>query len=124
MGHRTGPVRTACLAHALDHRIEHGVRGGTTECERRAPAATSAGHVLAPPARSRTIGTGPPRPTRWSRVLWSHQVTLPGPGPSHGAACLPSGGRRKRRGRPGPGSGVETGAPRLWPCCCYTAERP
>jgi WhiB family redox-sensing transcriptional regulator len=30
------PVRTECLAHALDHRIEHGVWGGTTERERRA----------------------------------------------------------------------------------------
>ncbi|MFD7778835.1 WhiB family transcriptional regulator [Streptomyces sp. NPDC059753] len=30
------PVRTECLAHALDHRIEHGVWGGVTERERRA----------------------------------------------------------------------------------------
>ncbi|MFH9826662.1 WhiB family transcriptional regulator [Streptomyces bobili] len=30
------PVRTECLAHALDHRIEHGVWGGMTERERRA----------------------------------------------------------------------------------------
>jgi WhiB family transcriptional regulator, redox-sensing transcriptional regulator len=30
------PVRTECLAHALDHRIEFGVWGGTTERERRA----------------------------------------------------------------------------------------
>jgi WhiB family redox-sensing transcriptional regulator len=30
------PVRTECLAYALDHRIEHGVWGGTTERERRA----------------------------------------------------------------------------------------
>ncbi|MFB7336908.1 WhiB family transcriptional regulator [Streptomyces adustus] len=29
------PVRTECLAHALDHRIEHGVWGGMTERERR-----------------------------------------------------------------------------------------
>ncbi|MFJ3906115.1 WhiB family transcriptional regulator [Streptomyces sp. NPDC090025] len=39
-------VRTECLAHALDHRIEHGVWGGTTERERRKllrgrPAVTS-----------------------------------------------------------------------------------
>ena len=33
---RTGPLRTACLAHALDQRIEVGVWGGTTERERRA----------------------------------------------------------------------------------------
>ncbi|MFJ6437873.1 WhiB family transcriptional regulator [Streptomyces sp. NPDC091416] len=30
------PVRTECLAHALDSRIEHGVWGGMTERERRA----------------------------------------------------------------------------------------
>ncbi|MFB8000330.1 WhiB family transcriptional regulator [Streptomyces sp. NPDC056002] len=29
------PVRTECLAHALDNRIEHGVWGGMTERERR-----------------------------------------------------------------------------------------
>lgn len=29
------PVRTECLAYALDHRIEHGVWGGMTEKERR-----------------------------------------------------------------------------------------
>ncbi|MFE5112061.1 WhiB family transcriptional regulator [Streptomyces sp. NPDC056663] len=39
-------VKTECLAHALDHRIEHGVWGGMTERERRAllrrrPAVTS-----------------------------------------------------------------------------------
>ena len=33
---RTCPVRTECLAHALDQRIEFGVWGGTTERERRA----------------------------------------------------------------------------------------
>ncbi|MEV0036445.1 WhiB family transcriptional regulator [Streptomyces sp. NPDC050804] len=31
----TCPVRTDCLAHALDHRLEFGVWGGTTERERR-----------------------------------------------------------------------------------------
>lgn len=31
----TCPVRTECLAHALDHRIEFGVWGGMTERERR-----------------------------------------------------------------------------------------
>ncbi|MFD8263132.1 WhiB family transcriptional regulator [Streptomyces griseoluteus] len=30
------PVRTECLAHALDERIEHGIWGGMTERERRA----------------------------------------------------------------------------------------
>ncbi|MDJ0385196.1 WhiB family transcriptional regulator [Streptomyces sp. G-G2] len=29
-------VRTECLAHALDQRVEHGVWGGMTERERRA----------------------------------------------------------------------------------------
>ena len=33
---RTCPVRTECLAHALDQRIEFGVWGGATERERRA----------------------------------------------------------------------------------------
>ncbi|WP_405524519.1 WhiB family transcriptional regulator [Streptomyces canus] len=30
------PVRTECLAYALDQRIEHGIWGGMTERERRA----------------------------------------------------------------------------------------
>ncbi|MEU2621994.1 WhiB family transcriptional regulator [Streptomyces sp. NPDC007157] len=30
------PVRTECLAYALDRRIEHGIWGGMTERERRA----------------------------------------------------------------------------------------
>ncbi|GGS91404.1 hypothetical protein GCM10010270_74430 [Streptomyces violaceus] len=30
------PVRTECLAHALEHRTEHGIWGGMTERERRA----------------------------------------------------------------------------------------
>ncbi|MBB5926635.1 WhiB family redox-sensing transcriptional regulator [Streptomyces echinatus] len=29
------PVRTECLAHALDNRIEHGIWGGMTERDRR-----------------------------------------------------------------------------------------
>ncbi|CAM5234605.1 transcriptional regulator WhiB [Streptomyces spiroverticillatus] len=46
------PVRTVCLAHALDHRIEHGVWGGMTERERRAllrrrPLVTSWRRLLA-----------------------------------------------------------------------------
>ena len=32
---RVCPVRTECLAHALDHRIEFGVWGGMTERQRR-----------------------------------------------------------------------------------------
>lgn len=31
----TCPVATPCLEYALDHRIEHGVWGGTSERERR-----------------------------------------------------------------------------------------
>ena len=33
---RTCPVRTECLTHVLDHRVEFGVWGGMTERERRA----------------------------------------------------------------------------------------
>lgn len=33
---RSCPVRTECLAHALDERVEFGVWGGMTERERRA----------------------------------------------------------------------------------------
>ncbi|MEU3793995.1 WhiB family transcriptional regulator [Streptomyces fructofermentans] len=45
------PVRTECLAYALDSRIEHGVWGGMTERERRAllrrrPTVTSWLHLL------------------------------------------------------------------------------
>lgn len=49
---RVCPVRTECLAHALDQRIEFGVWGGTTERERRAllrlrPAVSSWAELLA-----------------------------------------------------------------------------
>ncbi|WP_277725763.1 WhiB family transcriptional regulator [Streptomyces olivaceus] len=45
------PVRTECLAHALDLRIEHGIWGEMTERERRAllrrrPLVTSWRHLL------------------------------------------------------------------------------
>jgi len=60
---RTCPVRTECLAHALDERIEFGVWGGMTERERRA--------LL----RSR------PHVTSWSEVLFAardaHDATRP-----------------------------------------------
>jgi WhiB family redox-sensing transcriptional regulator len=49
---RVCPVRTECLAHALDQRIEFGVWGGMTERERRAllrrrPDVTSWAELLA-----------------------------------------------------------------------------
>ena len=60
---RTCPVRTECLAHALDQRIEFGVWGGMTERERRA--------LL----RSR------PHVTSWAEVLFAardaHDATRP-----------------------------------------------
>ncbi|MGY0021450.1 WhiB family transcriptional regulator [Streptomyces sp. cg35] len=45
------PVKTECLAHALDRRIDHGVWGGMTERERRAllrrrPQVTSWSNLL------------------------------------------------------------------------------
>ncbi|MET9959633.1 WhiB family transcriptional regulator [Streptomyces sp. NPDC006326] len=45
------PVRTECLAHALDNRIEHGVWGGMTErggrsLLRRRPLVTSSRRLL------------------------------------------------------------------------------
>ncbi|MFE8009464.1 WhiB family transcriptional regulator [Streptomyces sp. NPDC057418] len=45
------PVRTECLAYALDRRVEHGVWGGMTERERRAllrrrPTVQSWRHLL------------------------------------------------------------------------------
>jgi WhiB family transcriptional regulator, redox-sensing transcriptional regulator len=56
------PVRTECLAHALDHRIEFGVWGGMTERERRAllrmrPDVTSWRELL-DDARAAHDGTG------------------------------------------------------------------
>jgi WhiB family redox-sensing transcriptional regulator len=60
---RSCPVRTECLAHALDHRIEFGVWGGTTERERRAllrsrPDVTSWARLLLA-ARSAHEGRAP-----------------------------------------------------------------
>lgn len=49
------PVRTECLADALDNRVEFGVWGGMTERERRALLRQPAHrHVLAPTAGDRT----------------------------------------------------------------------
>jgi WhiB family redox-sensing transcriptional regulator len=58
----TCPVRTECLAHALDERVEFGVWGGTTERERRAllrsrPDVTSWAQLLST-ARDAHRGSG------------------------------------------------------------------
>ncbi|MFH8717650.1 WhiB family transcriptional regulator [Streptomyces zaomyceticus] len=52
------PVRTECLAYALDHRVEHGIWGGMTERERRAllkrrPTVRSWGQLLEAARRQR-----------------------------------------------------------------------
>ena len=60
---RSCPVRTACLADALDNRVEFGVWGGMTERERRAllrrrPNVTSWRRLLEAAARDqRVLGT-------------------------------------------------------------------
>ena len=78
---RTCPVRTECLAHALDERIEFGVWGGTTERERRAllrsrPDVTSwtellfaarAAHDGRGGRRDSTVADDQPVPTRADR---------------------------------------------------------
>ena len=58
---RACPVRTECLAHALDQRIEFGVWGGTTERERRAllrsrPHVTSWAALLLAARQAHTAG--------------------------------------------------------------------
>ena len=62
------PVRTECLADALDNRVEFGVWGGMTERERRAllrrrPNVTLLARLLRPPAAS-TRPRAPPPPGR------------------------------------------------------------
>jgi WhiB family transcriptional regulator, redox-sensing transcriptional regulator len=57
------PVRTECLAHALDHRVEFGVWGGMTERQRRAllrnrPDVTSWARLL---LAARDAHDAPPR---------------------------------------------------------------
>ncbi|MET8766807.1 WhiB family transcriptional regulator [Streptomyces sp. NPDC004658] len=69
------PVRTECLAHALDHRIEHGIWGGMTERERRAllrrrPTVTS-WRLLLEAARAEHVRPGRPLPTEATK----HQRT-------------------------------------------------
>ncbi|MFG3284526.1 WhiB family transcriptional regulator [Streptomyces sp. NPDC048111] len=69
------PVRTECLAHALDERIEFGVWGGMTERERRSllrrrPDVTSWRRLL---ERARAEHTAPVR-----------RMVRRGPGGAHG----------------------------------------
>jgi WhiB family redox-sensing transcriptional regulator len=57
---RSCPVRVACLADALDNRVEFGVWGGMTERERRAllrrrPNVTSWGRLLEAAARDQRL---------------------------------------------------------------------
>ena len=63
------PVRTECLAHALDERVEFGVWGGMTERERRAllrarPNVTSWAQLL---SDARAAHYGGPTPVRQDR---------------------------------------------------------
>ena len=51
------PVRTECLADALDHRIEFGVWGGMTEREQR-PGAEITARVDQPAGALRAVQTG------------------------------------------------------------------
>lgn len=63
------PVRTECLAYALDRRIEHGVWGGMTDRERRSllrrrPTVTS-WRTLLEAARTEHDRRGLPAEVRW-----------------------------------------------------------
>ena len=55
-------MRTECLAHALDHRVEFGVWGGMTERQRRAllrarPEVTSWAELLTAAQRAHDAGS-------------------------------------------------------------------
>jgi WhiB family redox-sensing transcriptional regulator len=65
------PVRTQCLAHALDNRIEHGVWGGMTDRERRAllrrrPTVTSWRRLLEAARTQHDRQTPPNVDERWA----------------------------------------------------------
>jgi WhiB family transcriptional regulator, redox-sensing transcriptional regulator len=71
---RACPVRTECLAHALDQRVEFGVWGGMTERERRAllrgrPDVTSWAALLSAARAAHDAGrpAGGMRPARTER---------------------------------------------------------
>jgi WhiB family redox-sensing transcriptional regulator len=69
---RTCPVRTECLAHALDQRVEFGVWGGMTERQRRAllrarPEVTSWAELLTAAQRAHDAGPPPARGRRPDR---------------------------------------------------------
>ncbi|MFF1407336.1 WhiB family transcriptional regulator [Streptomyces sp. NPDC058294] len=59
-------VRTECLAHALDNRIEHGIWGGMTERERRGllrrRPTVSSWRLLLEAARTEHVSPGRPLP--------------------------------------------------------------
>lgn len=64
---RPCPVRTECLAHALDHRVEFGVWGGMTERERRAllrarPDVASWAELLSAARQAHEARMAPPVP--------------------------------------------------------------
>jgi WhiB family redox-sensing transcriptional regulator len=98
----TCPVRTECLAHALDERVEFGVWGGTTERERRAllrsrPEVRSWAELLRA-ARAEHYGSGgrPTVPGAVSSVLSGAEATGAGSavgpaGPAAGAAGATAG---------------------------------
>jgi WhiB family redox-sensing transcriptional regulator len=70
------PVRTECLADALDHRIEFGVWGGMTERERRAllrrrPDVTSWREVLERARKAYEKNTEVEQPELPERSAWS-----------------------------------------------------
>lgn len=78
---RTCPVRTECLAHALDHRVEFGVWGGMTERERRAllrsrPEVQSWADLLADARDAHYAGTAEETADALAQAAEQHQDRL------------------------------------------------